>query len=387
MLKIKKNIILEDTTLRDGEQSPGISFNKKTKLKIFNLLIDIGVKWIEAGIPIMKGEEVKSLKKMLERKNEVNIVGWNRGILKDIKYTLSLGFKHIHIGLPTSNIQLKYSIKKSSKWLIKNITNLIKFCKDKDIFVSVSAEDIGRTDINLLKEYSIAVEESGADRLRLSDTIGILDYKSYGNKIKEIKKICNIDLQCHCHNDFGLATANTISGLSSGAKYFHTSINGIGERAGITDISQIVMILKQLYNINININTKKLLKISKKISKYTKQKIYPWLPIIGSNVFKHESGIHTNGIINNYKTFEPFDPKIINTKRKFIIGKHSGTNLLIYILKKKKINININIIKKCLKIIKNKFILKKNIINEKELCNLYLKIKKIHDKKKKSYSK
>ncbi len=383
MCKIKKNIILEDTTLRDGEQSPGIVFNKKKKIKIFELLINLGVKWIECGIPIIKGEEVKSINYMLERKNEINIVGWNRGILKDIKYTISLGFKHIHIGLPTSNIHLKYSINKNKNWLINTADYLIKFCKDKNMFVSISAEDIGRTDINTLKEYTIAVEKAGADRLRLSDTIGILDYEQYGKKIQEIKKISKIDLQCHCHNDFGLATANTIEGLKSGAKYFHVCINGIGERAGMPDISQLVMILKEIYKIDLKIKTKKLVNISKKIAKYTNTKIYPWSPIIGSNIFKHESGIHVNGLINNKKTFEPFNPKIINRKRKFIIGKHSGRSTIKYFLKKKKIKIKNKILIKCLKLIKKKSEIKNKKINIKKLCSLYKKAKKKYDKNKK----
>ncbi len=383
MYKINKNIILEDTTLRDGEQSPGIVFNKKTKIKIFNLLIDIGVKWIESGIPIMKGEEVDAIKYMLERKNEVNIIGWNRGVLEDIKYSILLGFKHIHIGLPTSKIHLKYSINKSKNWLIKTVDYLIKFCKDKDLFVSVSAEDIGRTNINTLKEYTLAVEKAGADRLRLSDTIGILDYEEYGKKIKEIKNISTIDLQCHCHNDFGLAVANTIAGLKNRAKYFHVCINGIGERAGMPDMSQLVMILKHIYKIDININTKKLIYISKKIAKYTNSKIYPWSPIIGSNIFKHESGIHVNGLINNYTTFEPFDPKIINTKRKFIIGKHSGKSTIKYFLNKKGIKkINNKILTECLKLIKKRSEKKMKQINVKELFYLYKKTKKKYYEKK-----
>ncbi len=383
MCKINKNIILEDTTLRDGEQSPGIVFNKNKKIKIFNLLIDLGVKWIECGIPIIKGDEVKSIKTMLERKNEVNIIGWNRGILKDIKYTISLGFKHIHIGLPTSNIHLKYSVKKNKNWLINTADYLIKFCKDKNLFVSISAEDIGRTDINLLKEYTLAIEKAGADRLRLSDTIGILDYEQYGKKIKEIKKISNIDLQCHCHNDFGLAVANTISGLKAGAKYFHVCINGIGERAGMPDISQLVMILQNKYKINLNIKTKKLIPLSKKISKYTNTKIFPWSPIIGENIFKHESGIHINGLINNNKTFEPFHPKIINRKRKFIIGKHSGRSTIKYFLKKEKIKIKENILKICLKLIKKKVEKINKPINIKKLCHLYKKSKKKYYERKK----
>ncbi len=370
MSYINPNIIIEDTTLRDGEQSPGIAFNKETKLKIFNLLVDIGIKWIESGTPIMKGEEVKAIKIMLERKNELNIVAWNRGVLEDIKYSISLGFKCIHIGLPTSKIHLKYSINKNKNWLIKTATDLIKFCKDKDLFVSISAEDIGRTDIDLLQEYAISVQEAGADRLRLSDTIGILDYEKYGEKIRQIKNISNIDLQCHCHNDFGLAVANTISGLKAGAKYFHVCVNGIGERAGMADLSQMVILLHQIYNIDLGINTKKLINLSYKVAKYTEQNIYPWQPIVGTNIFKHESGIHTKGMLQNHNTFEPFNPKILGKKRKLTIGKHSGTNILKYYLEKNGIKTEQKILNKCLELVRIKSEIKK--IKQKELYNLYI---------------
>ncbi len=369
--KINSYIIVEDTTLRDGEQSPGIAFNKKTKIKIFNLLVEIGIKWIELGIPAMKGEEVKAIKKMLERKNELNLFSWNRGILEDIKYSIDLGFKCIHIGLPTSSIHLKYSINKDINWLIKTATNLIKFCKDKDIYVSISAEDIGRTDINLLQEYAIQVEKAGADRLRLSDTVGILDYEEYGNKIKAIKQVSNIDIQCHCHNDFGLAVANTIAGLKAGAKYFHVCVNGIGERAGMPDLAQTIMILKQLYNIDLGIKTEKLTYLSYEVAKATKKNISPWQPIVGENIFTHESGIHTKGMLNNSKTFEPFSPKLVGGVRKFIIGKHSGTNILKYYLEKKGIKVKKEILPHCLELVRKKAEDNGGTITTQQLYTLY----------------
>ncbi|WP_232507911.1 hypothetical protein [Photorhabdus laumondii] len=228
-MTIQQNIILEDTTLRDGEQAPGVAFSKETKVSIFNSLVDAGVKWIEAGIPAMKGDEVLALEEMLERKNEVNIIGWNRGVLEDIKYTFSLGFKAIHIGLPTSNIHLKHSVSKDRYWLLMTASDMIKFAKDKGAFVSISAEDVGRTEISFLQEYAATVEQAGADRLRLSDTIGILNSQQYAQRVSAVRQASAIDLQCHCHNDFGLAVANTLAGLEAGARYFHVCVNAMGE--------------------------------------------------------------------------------------------------------------------------------------------------------------
>ncbi len=365
------NYVLEDTTLRDGEQTPGLVFNKQEKLQIFHALLDIGVQWIEAGIPIMGGEEQEVLCQMLERQQEVHLVAWNRGVLEDLKASITLGFKYIHIGLPTSAIHLKYSVNKNREWLIKTAIYLIKYCKDKDLYVSISAEDIGRTELSFLKEYALVVQEAGADRLRLSDTIGILDPQSYCHKIQEIKNISEIDLQCHCHNDYGLAVANTLAGLQAGAKYFHVCINGIGERAGMADFAQMVMILQHLYKIDLHIDIKKLKYLYSLMSRISGYKVYPWQPIVGKNIFRHESGIHTKGILHKTQTFEPFSPELLNTQRELIIGKHTGTHTLKYFLNQKYKVVDTNIVKKCLVLVRAKAIENKGVVSKKELYHLY----------------
>lgn len=331
------NFILEDTTLRDGEQSPGVAFSRQTKIAIHDALVKAGVKWIEIGIPAMGGEELKTLEEIIERKSAATLVGWNRGVKEDVEQSINLGFKAIHIGLPTSNIHLNDSIKKDRKWLLEKSADLIKFAKDKGVFVSISAEDVGRSELSFVQEYAAHVEQAGADRLRLSDTIGILTPEKYAHIIREIKKSSAIDLQCHAHNDFGFATANTIAGLMAGARYFHVTVNAIGERAGMPDISQVVMALKNLYGIDLGIHTDQLKPLSDLVQTSSNMKCPPWQPIIGDNVFAHESGIHANGTLKNSNTFEPFTPEEVNGTRKIVIGKHSGRASIDYILQQYKI--------------------------------------------------
>ncbi|MDE9440520.1 hypothetical protein KKJ13_02495 [Xenorhabdus bovienii] len=351
-MTIKKNIILEDTTLRDGEQAPGIAFSKEMKINIFNALVQTGVKWIEAGIPAMKGEEVGALQEILERKDEVNIIGWNRGVLEDIKYTLSLGFKAIHIGLPTSNIHLKHSVSKDRNWLLATASDMIKFAKDKGVFVSISAEDIGRTDINFLQEYATNVEQAGADRLRLSDTIGILNSQQYAQRVSAVRQVSSIDLQCHCHNDFGLAVANTLAGLEAGARYFHVCVNAMGERAGMPDLAQMVMALQHFYQIYTGVDTRQLTSLSHKVAQASQYAISPWQPIVGSNVFAHESGIHVNGMLKDSKTFEPFEPEMVGGQRRLVIGKHSGRAILQNILEEDGIKTDPQALENCLALVR-----------------------------------
>jgi homocitrate synthase NifV len=369
---------LEDTTLRDGEQSPGIAFGKEAKMAIYRKLVEIGVKWIEIGIPAMKGNEAIVLQEINEMSysDKVNVIAWNRGILDDIAYSISLGFKIIHIGLPTSDIHLRDSIKKNRKWLLNRATELIKFAKDKEVFVSISAEDIGRTEISFLEEYAYAIAEAGADRLRLSDTIGILTPEQYAYIVTRIKKITKIDLQCHAHNDFGLAVINTIYALLAGARYFHVTVNAIGERSGMPDFAQVVIALKRLYNIDLGINTAKLAELSELVAKYTNINLYPWHPIVGSNVFAHESGIHANAIINNSKTFEPFPPELVGGERKIIIGKHSGKAAIQYKLKDLGIEeVQEGLLDCCLTKVREKAVLKQSSLSESELIDIYNQLK------------
>lgn len=368
---LRPDIILEDTTLRDGEQAPGVAFSKQTKLKIFNALIDLGVKWIEPGIPAMGGEELDTLRAMLERKNEVMLVAWNRGIQEDVAFSLDLGFKAVHIGLPTSSVHLSQSIGRDRAWLLLRAADLVKFAKDRGAFVSISAEDVGRTEPAFLQEYARAVTEAGADRLRLSDTIGILGPEQYAKRVKTVAEASVIDTQCHCHNDFGLAVANTIAGLQAGARYFHVCVNAMGERAGMPDLAQMCMALKHLYRHDLGIRTERLHDLAVLVAEASHQPIPAWQPIVGSNVFAHESGIHTKGMLKDGSTFEPFSPDEVGNKRRYVIGKHSGRALLRHVLQENDIEVDEGALSQCLAKVRAVAIKQSAALTPEQLCELY----------------
>jgi len=368
---IREDIIFEDTTLRDGEQTPGIAFDKKTKFAIHDLLVDAGVRWIEPGIPAMGGQELEFLKELVARGSDATLVAWNRGVMEDVKLSIDLGFRAVHIGLPTSKIHLKNSVRKDSEWLLNTARDIISYAKDRDVFVSVSAEDVGRTDEQFLIDYANHVHEAGADRVRLSDTIGILTPEQYGKKVRIVRENTNAEAQCHTHNDFGLALPNLLAGLQNGAKYFHATVNGIGERAGMADLIQVHATLKYLYDIDLGFDSKKLVEVSKLVAEKSRQPFTKWQPIVGGNVYAHESGIHVNGMLRDTSTFEPFPPEDFGFERSYVIGKHSGTSLLKHVLEKNGISTESVKLEECLQLTRAASVKSGTDISEAELMDLY----------------
>lgn len=369
---IRADVILEDTTLRDGEQSPGVAFNKRIKIDIFDLLVEAGVTWVEAGIPVMGGEELDTMRAIAERcPRNVKAVAWNRGVRADVAQSLDLGFKAVHMGLPTSELHLKDSIHRDRKWLLSQVADLIKYAKDRGAYVSVSAEDVARTDVPFLQEYAGWVSEAGADRLRMSDTIGILGPAQYGERIAAVRSAAPIDLMCHAHNDMGLATANTLAGLEAGARHFHVTINGIGERAGMSDIAQMVFALKIIHGIDLGIKGSVLKTLSNLVASATRAPVPPWHPIVGGNVFTHESGIHVNGMLKNSKAFEPISPEEVGERRRYVLGKHSGRANVRHALEQEGVEPREEHVQGCLDLVRAASIARGGAVSSSELLTMY----------------
>jgi len=331
--KMHPDVILEDTTLRDGEQAPGVAFDFAKKMAILDGLIDAGVGWIEVGIPAMGGTELEFIKAALDRKDDARLVVWNRGVRADVEFSLSLGYQAIHIGLPASSLHLDKSVGKSRDWLLDTATELIGLVKQHGVFASISAEDIARTEIDFLVEYGQAVAEAGADRLRLSDTIGVLGPEAYAERVRAVTDNCDIDVQCHAHNDFGLGLANTLAGLHAGARYFHVTVNGMGERAGMADLAAATLALRNIYGVDLGIRTERLWALRRLVEEATQSPVLPWHPVTGSNVFSHESGIHVKAMLKDTSTFEPFAPEQVGGERRYVLGKHSGRALIDLLLR------------------------------------------------------
>lgn len=368
---MRNDIVLEDTTLRDGEQTPGLALGVKQKQAILEALLEAGVRSVEVGIPAMGGDELEFLKLAVNEKERARLVAWNRGVREDVMQSIDLGFNAVHIGLPTSKLHLDKSVRRDREWLVTTATDLVKMAKDRGAYVSISAEDIARTEPAFLEEYAGVVAAAGADRLRLSDTVGLLTPEQYGERVALIVAASDIDVQCHTHNDFGFATANTMAGLQNGARFFHTTINGIGERAGMSDMAQVVVALKKLYDVDLGIDLNRLTGLSQLLWSIQRLPGVPWQPIVGSNVFAHESGIHVNAMLRDTSTFEPFPPEDVGNERRYVLGKHSGKALLQHLIEHSRGDVDADALTQTLSDVRSRAVERGGPIEQNEMLELY----------------
>lgn len=331
----KRFILIEDTTLREGEQTPGISFNERQKRNIIEGLAQAGVKYIEVGIPVMGSVEFKAIKKIAAEKDMPTLIGWNRGIKEDLDRTFEAGLTALHIGLPSSDVHIKQKFGADYNWVIETAVSLVEYAKSQGAtFISVSAEDMGRANIDFLKSYAKSLEQAGVTRMRLSDTVGCLTPIKTTAIVSELmKEVSHINFQMHMHNDFNLALANVMAGVDAGASQVHVTINGLGDRAGIASLHQVVVALELLGGYSTAINMKELCKLSSLVAEYSGLQVAANEPIVGSAVFTHESGIHVDGILKVKESFEAFEPEILGRTHDFILGKHTGSAAVQHILK------------------------------------------------------
>lgn len=319
------NILLVDTTLRDGEQTAGVVFSNQEKLQIARMLDAIGIHQIEAGVPVMGGDEKKVVRKIVELGLEASIMGWNRANIGDVQHSLDCGVDSVAISISTSDIHIVHKLRTDREWVLSNMTKAVQFAKKAGMYVSVNAEDASRSELEFLLKFAREAREAGADRLRFCDTVGVLEpFKTY-ELITTLIEETDMVIEMHTHNDFGMATANALAGARAGARLIGVTVSGLGERAGNAALEEITMALKFLMGIDLGIATKKFHELSEYVGRASGRPISPGKPIVGSNTFAHESGIHADGVLKNPATYEVFSPEDVGLERQIIIGKHSGS--------------------------------------------------------------
>lgn len=374
--KIKeKEIKIVDTTLRDGEQTAGVAFANHEKVTIAQTLSDMGVDQLEVGIPTMGGDEKATIKAICKRDLNSSIMAWNRAVITDIEQSIDCGVDAVAISLSVSDIHIEHKLKKSREWVLDNMYNAVTYAKKNGLYISVNGEDASRADTDFLIEFINLAKEAGADRFRYCDTVGVMEPFTIRETIEKIHKATNFDIEMHTHNDFGMATANAIAGIVGGANHIGVTVNGLGERAGNAALEEVIMALKFVYGYETDIDTIRFREISKYVSQASGRQLPDWKAIVGTNMFRHESGIHADGAMKNPKNYEAFDPSEVGLERQIVIGKHSGKAAIVNKFKEYEIELSKEESEVMLELIRQTSVRMKRNLFDKELVEIYKDLK------------
>ena len=320
---VKRKIKIFDTILRDGEQTPGVALTIEKKVELAHALADLGVDIIEAGFPINSESEFDAVRR-ISKEVDTTICGLARALKQDIDKCIDADVDLVHTFISTSPQHLRYQMNKSEDEVYEMAINAVEYVASHGIACMFSPMDATRSELNYLIKVCKGVEKSGAEIINIPDTVGIMYPSRMKSLIEKIRKEIGIDLDVHCHNDFGMAVANTLAAVEAGCDEVQVAVNGLGERAGNADLEQVVMALEILYGIKTNIKTKRIYPVSKMVERFTGIRLMPNFPIVGDNAFAHESGIHVHAVLKKPITFEPIKPEMVGARRRLVLGKHIG---------------------------------------------------------------
>ncbi len=320
-----RNIRILDTTLRDGEQTPGVSLTTDDKIEIARQLSKLGVDIIEAGFPSSSEGERRVVEDIAKLGLTSKICALSRCTKRDIDAALDCNVDLIHVFIPTSPVQMKYAVNMTPQQVLASAVESVEYVKAHGVKCEFSPMDATRTETPFLKEICKATQDAGIDSLNVPDTVGIMIPKTMGKLIEDIKTVVSVPISIHCHNDFGLAVANSLAAVEAGASQVHTAVNGLGERAGNAALEEVVTTLHVVYKYNTNVNTRLLYATSRMVASLSGVPVQVNKAIVGENAFAHESGIHTRGVTEQPLTFEPISPELVGRTRKLVAGKLAGT--------------------------------------------------------------
>lgn len=368
---VENKIKIVDTTLRDGEQTAGIVFSGDEKRQIARLLDKAGVYQIEAGVPAMKGDEKQTIKDIVNDNLKASILGWCRAVTDDIRDAIDCGLDAVCVSIPVSDVHIEKKLRKDRDWVHAQIRRAINFAKSHGLYVSCNAEDASRARMENLIIFTRIAKDAGADRLRFCDTLGILSPSQTFKKINTLINEVGLPIEIHAHNDFGMATANSLSGFNAGAEFVSVTINGLGERAGNAALEEVIMALKYVEMKPCTFDISKIKSLSGLVERASGREVSLSKPIVGKNIFTHEAGIQVDGLVKEPKTYETFHPSEIGGERQIVIGKHSGRNSVRTKFKEFGIDLDANLVEKILKASKKKAVEVKRSLFDKELMHIY----------------
>jgi 2-isopropylmalate synthase len=334
-------VYIFDTTLRDGEQTPGVALTPDEKVEIARQLDKLGVDVIEAGFPASSEGEFEGVRKVSSLGLRSRVAALARSVRGDVDRALAAGVDRIHVFIATSDVHLQYKLKMSREDALASAVDAVSYAKSHGVEVEFSAEDATRTDPQFLRTVFSEVAAAGADVLDIPDTVGVATPERIAELVRLTKEAApGKIISVHCHDDFGLAVANSVSGVLAGAQQFHATINGIGERAGNASLEEAALVLKFLYGKSVGIKPELIYETSRLVARLTGIYPPPNKALVGDNAFGHESGIHVHGVLEMPSTYEPISPEVVGRRRFFVAGKHAGSHGIEAMLREYGIDVN-----------------------------------------------